>query len=159
MNVNQKKISFCLEEILYYINCSMFKYLFGFLFLISLTLNSQTELKFNLASAPFLVPNIGIELQLSERFGYQLDTSASFYNNIEGSPFHMTQIFNEIRFYPKNKKNKRNFFLGAHVGYGMYNIRLPRWIANLSGSEYKEEGSYQYGRNAYYGITIEKRFR
>ena len=157
MNVNQKKISFCLEEILYYINCSMFKYLFGFLFLISLTLNSQTELKFNLASAPFLVPNIGIELQLSERFGYQLDTSASFYNNIEGSPFHMTQIFNEIRFYPKNKKNKRNFFLGAHVGYGMYNIRLPRWIANLSGSEYKEEGSYQYGRNAYYGITIGKK--
>ena len=33
----------------------------------------------------------------------------------------------------------------------MYNIRLPKWIANLSGSEYKEEGSYQYGRNAYYG--------
>ena len=38
----------------------------------------------------------------------------------------------------------------------MYNIRLPKWIATLSGSEFKEEGSYQYGRNAYYGITIEK---
>ena len=37
-------------------------------------------------------------------------------------------------------------------------IRLPRWIANLSGSEYKEEGSYQYGRNAYYGITLERKF-
>ena len=114
----------------------MVKYLSSFLLLFSITLNSQTELKFNLASAPFLVPNIGIEVQISERFGYQLDTSASFYNNIEGSPFHMTQIFNEIRFYPKNKKNKRSFFLGAHVGYGMYNIRLPRWIANISGSEY-----------------------
>ena len=157
MNVNQKKISFCLEEIQYYINCSMFKYLFGFLFLISLTLNSQTELKFNLASTLVLVPNVGIEVQLSDRFGYQLDTSASFYDNIEGSPFHMTQIFNELRFYPKNKKNDRSFFIGAHVGYGMYNIRLPRWIANLSGSEFKEEGSYQYGRNAYYGITIGKK--
>ena len=154
---NEKKLPFFLDKIQYYINCGMVKYLLGFLLLFSLTLNSQTELKFNLASAPFLVPNIGIEVQISERFGYQLDTSASFYNNIEGSPFHMTQIFNEIRFYPKNKKNKRSFFVGTHVGYGMYNLRLPRWIANLSGSEYKEEGSYQYGRNAYYGITIGKK--
>ena len=59
---------------------------------------SKTELKFNLASVPFLVPNIGIEVKLSEKIGYQLDTSASFYNDIEGSPFHMTQIFNEIRY-------------------------------------------------------------
>ena len=157
MNVNQKKISFCLEEIQYYINCSMFKYLFGFLFLISLTLNSQTELKFNLASALVLVPNVGIEVQLSDRFGYQLDTSASFYDNIEGSPFHMTQIFNELRFYPKTKKNNRSFFIGAHVGYGMYNLRLPKWITTIVDTEYKEEGSYQYGRNAYYGITIGKK--
>ena len=157
MNVNQKKISFCLEEIQYYINCSMFKYLFGFLFLISLTLNSQTELKFNLASALVLVPNVGIEVQLSDRFGYQLDTSASFYDNIEGSPFHMTQIFNELRFYPKTKKNNRSFFIGAHVGYGMYNLRLPTWITTIVDTEYKEEGSYQYGRNAYYGITLGKK--
>ena len=40
----------------------------------------------------------------------------------------------------------------------MYNIRLPKWIATLSGSEFKEEGSYQYGRNAYYGITIGKKY-
>ena len=157
MNVNQKKISFCLEEIQYYINCSMFKYLFGFLFLISVTLNSQTELKFNLASALVLVPNVGIEVQLSDRFGYQLDTSASFYDNIEGSPFHMTQIFNELRFYPKTKKNNRSFFIGAHVGYGMYNLRLPKWITTIVDTEYKEEGSYQYGRNTYYGITIGKK--
>ena len=157
MNVNQKKISFCLEEIQYYINCSMFKYLFGFLFLISLTLNSQTELKFNLASALVLVPNVGIEVQLSDRFGYQLDTSASFYDNIEGSPFHMTQIFNELRFYPKTKKNNRSFFIGAHVGYGMYNLRLPKWITTIVDTEYKEEGSYQYGRNAYYWITLGKK--
>jgi len=123
---------------------------------LGLTSFGQTELKFNLATAPLLVPNIGIEVKLSEKLGYQLDTSASFYNDIEGSPFHMTQIFNEFRFYP-NKNQKRNFFIGAHVGYGMYNIRLPRWIANLSGSEFKEEGSYQYGRNAYYGITIGKK--
>ena len=116
----------------------------------------QTELKFNLASAPFLIPNIGIEVKLSEKLGFQMDTSASFYNNIEGSPFHMTQIFNEFRYYP-NKNQKRSFFIGAHVGYGMYNLRLPKWIAVSSGSQFKEEGSYQYGRNAYYGITIGKK--
>ena len=149
-----KKLPFFLDKIQYYINCGMVKYLTSFIILFSIALNSQTELKFNLASAPFLVPNIGIEVKISERLGYQLDTSASFYDNIEGSPFHMTQIFNEFRFYPKNKNNKRSFFVGAHVGYGMYNLRLPRWVANISGSEYKEEGSYQYGRNAYYGITI-----
>ena len=153
----EKKLPFFLDEMQYYINCNMVKYLSSFLVLLSISLNGQTELKFNLASAPFLVPNIGIEIQISNRLGYQLDTSASFYDNIEGSPFHMTQIFNELRFYPKNKKNKRSFFIGAHVGYGMYNIRLPRWIANLSGSEYKDEGSYQYGRNTYFGITVGKK--
>ena len=127
-----------------------------FLLLFSLLAFSQTELKFNLATAPLLIPNIGIEIKISEKLGYQLDTSASFYDNIEGSPFHMTQIFHEFRYYP-NKNLKRNFFIGAHVGYGNYNIRLPRWIANLSGAEYKAEGSYQYGRNAYYGITFGKK--
>jgi len=135
----------------------MVKYFQIFIILFTHSINSQTELKFNLASAPLLVPNIGIEVQLSERFGYQLDTSASFYDNIEGSPFHMTQIFNEIRFYPENKKNKRSFFIGAHVGYGMYNLRLPEWITTIVDTEFKEEGSYQYGRNAYYGITIGKK--
>ena len=134
----------------------MFKNIALITLLLGLNSFAQTELKFNLATATLLVPNIGIEVKISEKLGYQLDTSASFYNDIEGSPFHMTQIFNEFRFYP-NKNQKRNFFIGAHVGYGMYNVRLPRWIANLSGSEYKEEGSYQYGRNAYYGITIGKK--
>lgn len=127
-----------------------------FFILFSVISYSQTELKFNLATAPFLIPNIGVEVKLSEKLGYQLDTSASFYDNIEGSPFHMTQIFNEFRFYP-NKNGKRTFFVGAHVGYGMYNLRLPKWIALLSGSEFKAEGSYQSGRNAYYGITIGKK--
>ena len=127
-----------------------------FLLFFSYLTYCQTELKFNLATAPLLIPNVGIEVKLSEKLGYQLDTSASFYDNIEGSPFHMTQIFNEFRYYP-NKNQKRNFFIGAHVGYGMYNIRLPKWIALLSGSEFKEEGSFQYGRNTYYGITIGKK--
>ena len=120
---------------------------------------AQTELKFNLASALILTPNIGIEVQLSEKLGYQLDTSATFFDDIEGSPFQTTQIFNELRYYPKLKegKNERSFFIGPHVGYGMFTLRIPKFITSIVDTELKEEGSYQSGRNAYYGITIGKK--
>ena len=121
--------------------------------------HSKAEIKFNLASALLLVPNIGIEVQLSEKFGYQLDTSASFYDDIEGSPFQTTQVFNELRYYPKlnEGKNSRSFFIGPHIGYGMFTLRVPKFITSLVDTELKEEGSYQSGRNAYYGITIGKK--
>jgi len=126
---------------------------------LSSVLNAQTELKVNLASALLLVPNIGIEVKLSETLGYQLDTSASFYDNVEGSPFHTIQIFNELRYYPKLKegKNVRSFFIGPHVGYGMFTLKIPKFITTIVDTELKEEGSYQSGRNAYYGITIGKK--
>ena len=130
-----------------------------FLLLFLNFINSQTELKFNLASALILTPNIGIEVQLSEKFGYQLDTSATFFDNIEGSPFQTTQIFNEIRYYPKLKegRNQRSFFSGPHIGYGMFTLKIPKFITAIVDTELKEEGSYQSGRNAYYGITIGKK--
>ena len=138
----------------------MFKYISTFFVLLSINLNhSQTELKFNLASALILTPNIGIEVQLSEKFGYQLDTSATFFDNIEGSPFQTTQIFNELRYYPKLKegRNERSFFIGPHLGYGMFTLRIPKFITSIVDTELKEEGSYQSGRNAYYGITLGKK--
>jgi hypothetical protein len=138
----------------------MFKKITTLLFLLIFTFGAaQTELKFNLASALILTPNIGIEVQLSEKFGYQLDTSATFFDNVEGSPFQTTQIFNELRYYPKLKegKNERSFFIGPHVGYGMFTLRIPKFITSIVDTELKEEGSYQSGRNAYYGITIGKK--
>ena len=138
----------------------MLKKTIPFLFLLILNLGAaQTELKFNLASALILTPNIGIEVQLSEKLGYQLDTSATFFDDVEGSPFQTTQIFNELRYYPKLKegKNKRSFFIGPHVGYGMFTLRIPKFITSIVDTELKEEGSYQSGRNAYYGITIGKK--
>ena len=138
----------------------MLKKTTNLLFLLILTFGAaQTEIKFNLASALILTPNIGIEVQLSEKLGYQLDTSATFFDNIEGSPFQTTQIFNELRYYPKLKegKNERSFFIGPHVGYGMFTLRIPKFITSIVDTELKEEGSYQSGRNAYYGITIGKK--
>ena len=135
------------------------KCIISIVLIISSVLNAQTELKVNLASALLLVPNIGIEVKLSETLGYQLDTSASFYDNVEGSPFHTVQIFNELRYYPKLKegKNVRSFFIGPHVGYGMFTLKIPKFITSIVDTELKEEGSYQSGRNAYYGITIGKK--
>ena len=138
----------------------MLKKTTSLLFLLIFTFGAaQTEIKFNLASALILTPNIGIEVQLSEKFGYQLDTSATFFDDIEGSPFQTTQIFNELRYYPKLKegKNKRSFFIGPHVGYGMFTLRIPKFVTSIVDTELKEEGSYQSGRNAYYGITIGKK--
>jgi len=138
----------------------MFKKTITLFFLLIFTFGgAQTEIKFNLASALILTPNIGIEVQLSEKLGYQLDTSATFFDNIEGSPFQTTQIFNELRYYPKLKegKNERSFFIGPHVGYGMFTLRIPKFITSIVDTELKEEGSYQSGRNAYYGITIGKK--
>ena len=127
--------------------------------LFSVSICGQTEIKLNLASALILTPNIGIEVQLSEKFGFQLDTSATFFDNIEDSPFQTTQIFNELRYYPKLKKGsyQRSFFIGPHVGYGMFTLRIPKFITTVVDTELKEEGSYQSGRNAYYGITIGKK--
>jgi len=135
------------------------KWVISTFLVLSSVLNAQTELKVNLASALLLVPNIGIEVKLSETLGYQLDTSASFYDNVEGSPFHTIQIFNELRYYPKLKegKNVRSFFIGPHVGYGMFTLKIPKFITSIVDTELKEEGSYQSGRNAYYGITIGKK--
>ena len=138
----------------------MFKKITTLLFLLIFTFGAaQTELKFNLASALILTPNIAIEVQISEKLGYQLDTSATFFDNVEGSPFQTTQIFNELRYYPKLKegKNERSFFIGPHVGYGMFTLRIPKFITSIVDTELKEEGSYQSGRNAYYGITIGKK--
>jgi hypothetical protein len=64
-----------------------------------------------------------------------------------------------LRYYPKLKegKNERSFFIGPHVGYGMFTLRIPKFITSIVDTELKEEGSYQSGRNAYYGITSWKK--
>ena len=39
----------------------------------------------------------------------------------------------------------------------MFTLRIPKFITTIVDTELKEEGSYQSGRNAYYGITIGKK--
>tara|TARA_B100000787_G_C16184329_1_gene293704 strand:- start:1225 stop:1800 length:576 start_codon:yes stop_codon:yes gene_type:complete len=116
---------------------------------------SQSEIKFNVATSLVLVPNIGIELKINENIGYQLDTSASFWDSIDGNPYQFIQIFNELRFY--FKKSNRSFFIGPHIGYGMFTLKNPKFLTSIIDTGLKEEGSYQSGRNTYYGLTIGKK--
>jgi hypothetical protein len=89
----------------------------------SFALHSQLEVKFNIASAAFLVPNIGLELPLSERSSLQLDVLASFHDDFRGSPLHINENFLEYRYY--FKEDIKGLFFGAHVGYGMFTLKKP----------------------------------
>ena len=132
------------------------KFFYNFI-LLTIFINSQaqSELKFNLATSLVLVPNIGIEIKINEKIGYQLDTSASFWDSVDGSPYQFVQIFNELRFYLD--KSNRSFFIGPHIGYGMFTLKNPKFLTDIVDTAYKEEGSYQSGRNTYYGLTIGKK--
>ena len=41
----------------------------------------------------------------------------------------------------------------------MFTIKNPKFLTEIVDTAYKEEGSYQSGRNTYYGVTIGKKFR
>ena len=132
------------------------KFFYNFILLtIFINSHAQSELKFNLATSLVLVPNIGIEIKINEKIGYQLDTSASFWDSVDGSPYQFVQIFNELRFYLD--KPNRSFFIGPHLGYGMFTLKNPKFLTDIVDTAYKEEGSYQSGRNTYYGLTIGKK--
>ena len=132
-------------------NLSVFKQIYFLLLLTSNYSNAQTELKFNAVTALVLVPNIGIEVGLSNHLSFQLDATASFWDYIDGAPLQMTQIFPEFRYYPKATMN--GFYIGGHAGYGMFTL------AKSGFPQFVEKGSYtkdnqMSGRNTYYGITL-----
>ena len=108
----------------------------------------QTEIKFNMASALLLVPNFGVEIPIRQKSSVQLDVLGSFWDSIDDSAYHINQTFLEYRWYQKSKRH--GWFLGTHIGYGMFTLRKP----NLPGTYGYSKGYYQSGRNMYYGITL-----
>ena len=105
-------------------------------------LSAQTELKFNAASALLLIPNVGIEIPISERFSFQMDLSGSFWDSFDGKPLQFTQAFGEVRYYAK--RDTHGFFFGGNVGFGMFNLTKYGY----------DEDVYQTGRNYYIGASI-----
>ncbi len=113
-----------------------------FLWIGNQSLRGQTELKFNAASALILIPNVGIEVPISNRFSFQLDVSGSFWDSFDGKPLQFTQAFGEVRYYGKD--GIEGFFFGGNVGFGMFNLTKYGY----------DEDVYQSGRNYYIGASI-----
>ena len=71
-----------------------------FLLLVSSPLIAQTESKVNLATLPFLIPNFGLEVPVSEKQSFQIDVLGSFWDKqplLDDTPFHVNQVFLEYR--------------------------------------------------------------
>ncbi|MFD2552362.1 DUF3575 domain-containing protein [Bizionia sediminis] len=133
------------------------------IFLWSQSLQAQTELKFNVASAALLIPNVGIEIAVSKHSSVQLDVLASFWDSFNGKPLQIIQVFPEYRYY--FQAERQGFFLGAHVGFGMFTMQKPGFAVIYD--QYQDpstytnpDGSYQSGRATFYGLTagFKKRF-
>lgn len=126
--------------------------------------HAQTEAKANLATLPFLIPNVGLEVPLGDKQSFQLDVLGSFWNEqplLDDTPFHVNQVFLEYRWYQQIDIQK--WFMGPHIGFGMFTLQRPDFalIYNYWGEKSGAEkvldvpdDEYQSGRVAFYGLTV-----
>lgn len=126
--------------------------------------HAQTEAKVNLATLPFLIPNVGLEVPLGDKQSFQLDVLGSFWNEqplLDDTPFHVNQVFLEYRWYQQIDIQK--WFMGPHIGFGMFTLQRPDFalIYNYWGEKSGAEkvldvpdDEYQSGRVAFYGLTV-----
>lgn len=108
---------------------------------------SQTSLKLNAATTLAGIPNIGLETNLSKKFTFQVDATASLWKSINSAPFKLFILIPEVRYYPKEAT--KGFFVGAHIGGASYEFQ--KW--NYINTDY-----YQKGYSVLYGVTIGYQF-
>jgi hypothetical protein len=122
---------------------------------------AQVTVKANVASAPLLIPNVGVGLQIGEKSIVQLDVLASFWNEfpwLDDSPLLINQTFFEYRRF--FRAANRGWFLGPHVGYGMFTIQKPNFLVLYDHYdpnatwEVRDSRTYQSGRVMFYGVTM-----
>ena len=125
---------------------------------------TQTEAKINIATLPFLIPNVGLEVPLGEKQSFQLDVLGSFWNEqplLDDTPFHVNQAFFEYRWYQQT--DTQNWFIGPHIGFGMFTLQKPEFAIiydyweEKAGSDQRldiPDDEYQSGRVAFYGLTL-----
>ena len=89
----QIRLSTCFLSVLFALNTML---IFG-----------QARVKFNTATALILVPNVGVELPISENFSAQLDVLGSFWDSVgeDRDPYQVNQTFFELRRYPSDDLN------------------------------------------------------
>ena len=132
----------------------MYKKLLLLLVLLSLSnINAQVDVKLNLATAPLLIPNVGIEIKTKEKQAVQLDVLGSFWDEFplfDDAPLHLTLAFLEYRWYQKTER--QGLFAGPHIGVGTFILQKPNSLL-LKGGYGKNpiSGEYRTGRVALYG--------
>ena len=116
--------------------------------------SAQVELKTNIPTLVVGIPNIGIEFQVGKKTSLQLDVLGSFWDTIDGTPLHINQTFLEFRYYTNSDIS--GWFVGAHLGYGMFTIQKPYDLIiypRYSTSE-DSDGVYRSGRSVFHGLTF-----
>jgi Protein of unknown function (DUF3575) len=108
---------------------------------------AQTSLKFNAASGLVGFPNIGVETNLSKKYTFQIDATASLWKSVNNAPLQLFMVIPEVRYYPKEAT--KGFFIGAHIGGASYEFQ--KW--NYINTDY-----YQKGYSVLYGITLGYQF-
>ena len=110
---------------------------------------SQTYIKFNAATALLGIPGIAVEVPISKKFTFQLESTMSFWNSITTNkynkrPYVFNQIFPEVRYFVKELN--KGPYVGTHFGYGMFKIS--------KNSSYAFANKYQYGYIFFAGLTF-----
>ena len=119
------------------------KHLF-FLIIWSTFTYGQTYIQANTISTIVLIPNIGIETPISNKLTFQVDVVASFWKSINDAPYQFATLTPEIRYH--FKENTNGFYVGAHIGGGIFKIQ--KW------GGYAELNEYQKGFSYFVGATI-----
>jgi|TARA_B110000971_G_C19963726_1_gene479180 hypothetical protein len=138
---------------IYYFSKKSMKKLLILLF-IATSVSAQVELKANIPALAVGIPNIGIEFQVGEHTSIQLDVLGSFWDTVDGAPLHINQTFLEYRFY--SGPNISEWFVGAHLGYGMFTFQKPNNLVvhpRYTNSE-DADGVYKSGRSVFHGLTF-----
>ena len=116
--------------------------------------SAQVELKTNIPTLAVGVPNIGLEFQVGKNTSIQFDMLASFWDTIDGKPLQINQTFFEFRYY--SNLDISGWFVGAHLGYGMFTFQKPYNLIihpRYSTSE-DADGAFRSGRSVFHGLTI-----
>ena len=101
-------------------------FLFTTLLFLSFNTKAQTAIKGNMATALVAIPNFAIEFQHKEKTSFQIETTASFWESIKGSPVQFMLLFGEYRYYTKTYGD--GFFAGVNVGGSSFNVRKWNYV-------------------------------
>jgi len=122
---------------------------------------AQVTVKANVATAPLLIPNVGVGLQTGEKSIVQLDVLGSFWQAfpwLDDAPLLLNQTFFEYRRF--SRAANKGWFFGPHVGYGMFTFQKPNFLVLYDHYdpnatwEVRDSQTYQSGRVMFYGVTF-----